>query len=188
MRSILGVTALVVIGLIYLLMMRLGSFKPVDIKIEDREPMTVIYKHHVGAYHKIVPVIEDVETFAKSIGQLCEISFGEYIDNPDTVAEDRLRSNGGCLVRMLQPKQMPDGFKYRIIPGHKFLIAQFDGAPSIGPMKVYPRAKEEIEKQGFVQTGPTFELYEVRPGDQVHTTYLFPITKAGVADTNPVSE
>jgi DNA gyrase inhibitor GyrI len=99
MKSILAVVFVVVTGLILSLMFRLGSFKPVRIDFANRPATKVVYKHHVGAYHKIVPVIEEVETWIKANGEKCDLSFGEYYDDPDVVAEDRMRSNGGCVVR-----------------------------------------------------------------------------------------
>ena len=188
MKTIIGVTLAIVIGLITSLIWRLGGFKDVAIHTEVRPSMTLLYKHHVGAYHKIVPVIEEVEAYAKLMKFDCAVSFGEYLDDPDAVAEDRLRSNGGCVTKMLTPKELPDGFKLRRTPEHQFIVAEFDGAPSIGPMKVYPRVRDEIAKSGAQQSGPTFELYEIREGNQVHTTYLFPIVPRGTIDSAPISE
>jgi effector-binding domain-containing protein len=187
-KSILALVAVVVTGLILSLLFRLGSFKPVQISESDRPAMKIVYKHHVGAYHKIVPVIEDVEKWVKANGEKCELSFGEYLDNPDEVAEDRLRSNGGCIVEAKPNAQMPDGFKFREVPPHHFVVGEFDGAPSIGPMKVYPKAKDSIASKGYQISGPIFELYKIGENQQVKTTYLFPVVKAGEKDPNPIAE
>jgi hypothetical protein len=185
MKSLIALVLLVVAVLVGTLLYRLGAFKPVTITEGIRGPSKVVYKHHVGAYHKIVPVIEEVEKWAKANGEPCLFAFGEYYDDPDKVAEDRLRSNGGCIVLKEWKTGLPDAFKYREIPNHWFVIAQFDGAPSIGPMKVYPKVQDYLDEHHFSQTGPTYELYQVLPNAQVHTTYLFPVIKDG--DRDPVS-
>ena len=177
MKSILAITAVIVIGLIGTLMMRLGSFKEVVITEGQRGPYKMVFKKHVGAYHKIVPVLEEVETWAKANGEACKLSFGEFIDDPDVIAEDRLRSKAGCVVEKKWDLVLPEGFGFQEIPAHLFVIGEFDGAPSIGPIKVYPKAKEYIEAHGYKQIGPTYEIYEVISDQSVKTTYLFPVAK-----------
>lgn len=188
MKSLVALVVFIVAGLVLALMFRLGSFKPVEITEVNRPAMKVVYKAHVGAYHKIVPVIEEVEKWVKANGESCELSFGEYYDDPDEIAEDRLRSNGGCIVPEKPAKSLPDGFKYREVPAHFFVVAEFEGAPSIGPIKVYPRAERYIREHKFGQFGPIFEVYKLLPNEQVHTTYLFPVVKIGEPDTVPVGE
>ncbi len=163
-------------------MFRLGSFKTVTITQGPYGPLKVVFKKHVGAYDKIVPVIEEVERWAKANGEPCKLSFGEYYDDPDRVATDRLRSNGGCLVEKKWDFVLPAGFGYREIPSHQFVIATFDGAPSIGPIKVYPKVDEYMKAHSLEKAGPTFELYEILPGEQVKTTYIFPVVLTGAKD------
>jgi AraC family transcriptional regulator len=186
MKSLIALVLFIVVGLVGTLMYRLGSFKPVVITEAIHGPTKVIYKLHVGAYHQIVPTIEEVEKWAKAHGEPCTMSFGEYYNNPDKVAEDRLRSNGGCVVEKSWDTGLPDGFAYREIPVHVYVVATFDGAPSIGPIKVYPKVGEFKESHGYDQPGPTYEFYEIRPGNQVRTTYMFPVIKRGDRDANPV--
>ncbi len=188
MKSILALVAVVVTGLILALMVRLGSFKPVAVTQSHHPSMMLVYKHHVGAYHKIMPVLEEVEKWVKANGEKCELSFGEFYDDPDVVAEDRLRSNAGCLVSAKPAQAMPDGFKYRETPPHDYVVAEFDGAPSISPMKVYPRANEFIAEKKLTPQRPVFEVYKILENNQVHTTYLFPVVKVGETDANPVGE
>jgi AraC family transcriptional regulator len=185
MKYLVAIVIIFVLGLVGNLLYRLGSFKPVTITQGPYGPLKIVFKKHVGAYDKIVPVIEEVETWAQANGEPCKLSFGEYVDDPDKVVTDRLRSTGGCVVNKKWDFVLPAGFGYREIPNHQFVIATFDGAPSIGPIKVYPKAKDYIEAHRLDQTGPTFELYEVLPGEKVHTTYLFPVVPTGTRD--PIS-
>ncbi len=177
MKVLVPLVAITVVGLIASLMLRLGSFKEVSLSEGERGPFKQVFKKHVGAYHKIVPVLEEVETWAKANGEACRLTFGEFIDDPDLIAEDRLRSSAGCMVEKKWDLVLPAGFGYREIPAHLFVVAEFDGAPSIGPIKVYPRAKDYIAAHNYKQIGPTYEIYEILAPDKVKTTYLFPVEK-----------
>ena len=188
MKYIILFTVLVVVGFIVSLFFRLGAFREVTIAVGDQGPLRVVYKVHIGAYHKIVPVIEEVEKWVKANGEHCRISFGEYIDDPANSVEDRMHSNGGCIVEKAWPQAgestgatppgspglLPPDFVYREIPSRTYVKAEFDGAPSIGPIKVYPRVKKFMKEKSLTPDGPVIETYEIMPGDKVVTRYLFP--------------
>jgi len=137
-----------------------GAFKDVEISVSEEAAKNLIYKTHVGAYHKIVPVIEEVETWAREQKIDCHLSFGEYIDNPDTSEEDRLKSHGGCIVTEIPPN-LPAGFEGKTIPAQKFVKAVFDGSPGIGPLKVYPRVQKYADEHKIKLKGTVIESYEI---------------------------
>lgn len=176
MKWILASVAVAIFALAIWFAMRVGAFKEVVIEVTEMGPYQVVSKPHVGAYHKIVSAIEEVEAWAKANGESCRFSFGEFLDDPKVVDEDRLKSTGGCVVQKPWPSGLPEHYSYREIPKRKYLVAKFDGAPGIGPLKVYPRATREIESRGAKIDGPVIELYEVLPENRVVTTYLFPIS------------
>ncbi len=160
----------------------LGFYQPVNITMATSGPYQMIYMDHVGPYHKILQTIETVEKWAKNMGLECKLSVGEYIDDPDMVDHDRLRSRGGCIVENL-PETLPKDFKSAEIPKKEYVTATFDGAPSIGPMKVYPRVKDYFREQRLESTGSVFEIYSVQDNDKIRTTYLFePKTAADTAE------
>ncbi|MES2962778.1 MAG: GyrI-like domain-containing protein [Bdellovibrionota bacterium] len=171
---LLGVAA-VILALSISFAVRVGAFKDVAIELTELGPHKVVSRQHDGAYHQIVPVIEEVEKWARANGEACKHSFGEFLDDPKVVDEDRLKSHGGCLVEKEWATGLPEHFSYRELPRRKFLVAKFDGAPGIGPMKVYPRAMREISGRGLQIDGPVIEMYEILPENRVLTTYLFPI-------------
>jgi AraC family transcriptional regulator len=154
-----------------------GGYKPVTTEITDKGPFRLVYKAHLGAYHKIGVVLEEVEKWAKANGEICKLTFGEYLDNPKIVDEDRLQSHGGCLVDKSWTSGLPEGFQYREIPKREYLAAVFEGAPSIGPMKVYPRADSIMREQGYKPDGAVIETYEILSPKTVETRYYFPIKK-----------
>ena len=163
----------------------LGAFKSVEISHAERPAMKMIFKEHVGSYHKIVAVIQEVETWAKSKNIDCTQSFGEYIDDANMVEEIRLRSRGGCIVKDI-PADLPEGFKSQEIPERSYVTAIFEGSPGIGPVKVYPKAAAYMTEKGLVIDGPVIEIYVIHSEKEMTTTYLFPLAKPA-ADSEPKS-
>ncbi len=176
MKMILVMTVGTILVFAIGLALRLGIHKPVRVLEQEEGPFMQIYKHHVGPYYKIVPVIQEVEKWAKDNQVKCELTFGEYQDDPKTVDEDRLQSLGGCIVEAAAATpQLPQDFLYRELPRRRYVEAQFDGAPSIGPYKVYPKALSYLEEKGKKLAGPVMEVYRVTSRFNVETKYLFPI-------------
>lgn len=155
----------------------LGAFKGVDISVVQQGPLKTVYIEHVGPYHKVNKIIEQVENFMKSQGAPCGRSFGEYLDDPQTVEEARLRSKVGCIVQNV-PANLPAEIKSGEIPERKYVMAIFTGSPGIGPLKVYPRANDYMLKNKLKQTGAVIEIYEImsiKEKNAMTTTYLFPV-------------
>lgn len=180
LRQFLLAVVLVVITLGIWLANYLGAFKGVDISETERGPLKMIYKDHIGSYHKVVTEIEEVETWAKAHSIDCTESFGEYIDDANLVEEGRLRSRGGCLVKEF-PTDLPADIKTREVPLRKYVVATFDGSPGIGPMKVYPKAETYMRESHQTMDGAVIEVYVIHSEKAMTTTYLFPL--AGPAPT-----
>ncbi len=159
---------------VFYMMNYLGAFRPVIITQKKAGPFHVVYKSHVGPYHKIVPMIEEVEKWIKEQGQECRLSFGEYLDDPKQTEEVRLRSNGGCFVD--QPLDaLPESFEQKTIPEKNYVMAVFEGSPGIGPLKVYPRVFKFIEEQKLQREEVVMEVYEIHSAEAMTTTYYFPL-------------
>ena len=174
------------IGLLVLflyIMQYTGAFRSVTIAVDNRPALQVIYKDYMGPYHKIVTTIEEVEKWSKANGLKCRLSYGEYFDNPDVVEEGRLRAHGGCIIDPLVPAEkdlaaqlkIPAEFKLAEIPASKTVVALFSGAPGIGPLKVYPKANDFIEKEKLVKKGNVIEVYEIFDAKNMQTTYMWPV-------------
>lgn len=176
LKWILGTLLGIIFGISGYFYWYLGGFKSVTITEKEMGPLVLIYKEHIGAYHKIVPKIQEVETWAKEHKIPCTQTFGEYFDNPQTVEEGRLKSHGGCVVTSI-PQELPPEIKSETIPAQNFVTALFEGSPGIGPMKVYPRAEKYFEIKKWKMGSPIFEIYEVHSATAMTTTYLFPIQK-----------
>lgn len=158
------------------LALRLGVLKDVRVTEAEEGPYRQVYAKHTGAYHKIVGVLDKAEAWAEDNGEKCELSFGEFLDDPQTVDEDRLRSVAGCIVEKdWSQETLPEGFFYREVPRKKYVIALFDGAPSISPYKVYPKALAYIGEKKMKIAGPITEIYRIIIDNAVETKYLFPV-------------
>lgn len=179
-----GVAALAVVGVVASIMFRLGSFKDVTIEHKMKNgPFTVVAREHLGAYHKIAAMIVEMETWARSHGEPCNITFGEYFDNPEQTDEDRLRSRGGCVVTNPQntealKKVLAPNMTLETIEIPDALVAEFEGSPAIGPLKVYPKAFAYMQEHDLVSAGPVLELYEVLNSTAGRTQYFFPVRSA----------
>ena len=157
----------------------LGAYKSVDFAVETRGPMFLLYKTHTGAYHEIGPTIQAVEAFASAHGMSCSVTFGEYLDDPGSVDQDRLRGRGGCVLDApLANNSFDKGdIQYELRDSRSYLVGHFSGSPAIGPFKVYPKMKQFLKKHDLVATESTIEVYHIN-GSHVATEYLFALVKA----------
>lgn len=162
-----------------------GAFKSVSVDLDERGPYTIVFKNHVGAYHKIVATIEEIEKWSRENGLKCRLAFGEFFDDPRIVEEGRLNSRVGCLIDPLVPEelvvleklksQLPQDYKVDEIPKTKAVVALFTGAPGIGPLKVYPKAEDYMIENKLTRKGAVIEIYEVFDKKSMQTTYIWPI-------------
>lgn len=194
MKWIVGGVLAAIVGFVGYLMLYLGAFRSVQLSDGPVPAMTLIGKEHVGPYHKIVPVIQEVETWAKEAGLDCTRSFGLYLDDPEEVDEPRLKSFGGCVLADAKVPELPEGLSVRVFSAPHFVKALFEGSPGIGPFKVYPRVKEYIHAKGFHPLPSVLEVYIVHSAKAMTTTYYFPVeqvqaaAQAAPANTNTAKD
>lgn len=173
LKVTIATVAALAIAFVIHLVTYLGVFRPVEIETGVRPATGLLYKDHLGPYHKINSVISDIETWAKANGIECKLTFGEYFDDPSAVEEVRLRSRGGCLVST-KPAQFPDDFKYEDSPEAKAVVAKFSGSAAIGPYRVYGKVTDYMSEGRMISNGPTREVYEIISDKAMNTTYYFP--------------
>lgn len=166
-----------IVALISSLLIHLGAFKPVTVAIEEAGPFRLVFKQHAGPYHQIVPVIEEVERWAAESGEKCLTSFGEYLDDPTNTDEDRLHSHGGCVVEGDWAGRLPEGLMYKELPKREYVVAIFDGAPSISPYKVYPKAQDYMASMSLKPEPPVIEMYQRLSENELKTLYYFPFRR-----------
>lgn len=180
MKKLLAIFVVFLISAALGLMWRLGVTNPVPLALVELNEQNFIYLDHVGAYHKMNDTIVKVETELARSGFTCKLTFGHYVDSPESQEEDRLRSQGGCLV---DSDSVLKGVKNstlnlkagQITPG-RYIQAQFDGSPSVSPWTVYPKVKEFAGQKRVRLKEDFYEIYEIK-GQRVSTTYLFKIVE-----------
>lgn len=176
MKVIFATFLAVIVFVLAYLYFYLGYYKPVEFKSQKMPVLHIFYKTHIGPYHKIVPLLNEIENDFKKIGTTCDYTFGRFLDNPEKAPEDRLRAEVGCLF-FSHPHNLkfPEGLSESHIDEKEYLVGNFEGAPSVGPLKVYPNAKEWFKKYGYTFPDEVIEIYKVLPDNGVQTQYLFSI-------------
>lgn len=173
MRNIfLGFFLLFVFGVIYSIF-NLGVFKEVTISEGTYPELKLVYRDHVGPFHEIGEAIEKVEKWAKENNINCQVTFGQYLDNPSIVEHERLRSRGGCVVSEL-PENLPADTHTLVVHESTYYIAKFHGSPWIGPYKVYSKVAKRAAQDGVEIKEAVIELYELVDSNKMLSTYLFP--------------
>lgn len=155
---------------------RLGAYKPVQIETRTYPELHLLYKEHLGAYHKINVVITEVEAWAATHNIPCSRTFGEYLDDPRQVDERRLRSFGGCVLNGPLAETIATPISYKLVPSRQYVVAQFDGAASISPMKVYPKVEAYLSTHQLKMSDSVIEIYSIRGEREMSTEYLFHVT------------
>jgi AraC family transcriptional regulator len=177
MAKAFAVTILILATFVAIAVYRTGIYKDVEISAGEIGPFILVYKVHKGPYHKIVSTIEDVESFFTTTNHPCPLAFGRYLHDPNTVDHDRLLSHGGCAF--ITPSEdlistiKQSGFEMEELEKKEYVVAHFDGSPSMGPIKVYPKVEQWLTKYGYQRQGHVIELYQTVNEDKVHTRYLF---------------
>ena len=177
-KWVLATVFATILGFGLYLAIYLGVFSPVKISEGEAPPFILLSKSHIGPYDKIVPIIEEVESWAKARGIDCTQSFGLYEDDPNETEQERLRSRGGCWISDASKiTDLPTDFKIETWSAPYFVKAVFEGSPSIGPMKVYPKAGEYFESHHYKRLKGTLEVYVIHPHNEMTTTYYFAAEK-----------
>ena len=177
MGKALGITFGLLAAIFAFILFRTGYFKPVQISSGFQGPFVLVYKKHIGPYHKIAPIIDNVEKLVKSKGKECPLAFGRFLHDPKTVPQDRLESHGGCAFPLNDPEveqlAQDNDLLMDQVEKQEYLVASFDGSPSIGPFKVYPEVESWMGKYGYQIDGPVIEIYQTTGPDSLTTRYLF---------------
>ena len=160
------------IALVAYLFFYLGLYKSADVRRESRGPLQLLFISHIGAYHEIGPTIREVELWAQAHHVDCAKTFGEYLDDPQAMDQDRLRSRGGCVVNAKPSAPLDPGLEYVEYPAGDYVVGRFSVSPAVGPWKVYPKIKQFMFDQRFRTSAGAIEIYSVH-GDAVDTEYLF---------------
>ena len=157
----------------FVIYIHLGGFQPVSIKVDFFGPKYLLYKTHIGAYHKINASITEVERWSKKNGYDCQTTFGQYLSDPKTTQTEYLKSYAGCVIHHI-PSQIPPTYQAKQLPKMRSVIAYFNGSPAIGPWKVYPQVKKFIKNKGLTSKNYLVEFYNLK-NKTLTSIYVFPL-------------
>lgn len=166
---------LFVVGLGIFLSVRVGVFRPVFIDQKQSPVFYLVYRNHTGPYHKINSLITEVEEELGKDGVKCPMTFGEYLDDPREVEEQRLRSRGGCLFT--DPPDfvhhLPQDLDFIKTDPEPIIYAEFFGSPAIGPYKVYNKVAKMAEENRIALKKEVIEVYSTDDTGKFKTQYYF---------------
>jgi effector-binding domain-containing protein len=185
MKWLGGTIAGVFLGFFFIIMFvmyKSGSFKSVSIEKASVGPYVAVYKNRLGAYHESSATLIQIEELLKENNFLCIQSFGLYIDDPNQVDAERLRSELGCLFdekfktpleKLISEKNLDLNIKY--LDTKNYVVGTFEGSPALVSLKVYPKIKEWAQQQRYTLKTEALEIYEIKTSDKVKTSVLFEI-------------
>lgn len=166
---VLGAALALFIAIVFGAAVFLGVFQTVSVEAKTAGPYRIAYLPHTGPYHETRLTIERVAEELKRGNIRFGDAVGIYFDDPAQVPPEQLRSRGGVLVP--DEATLPESVREEVVAPRLVAAAQFRGSAMIGALKVYPKFGEWMNANGYVVTGPGFEIYR---GDGV-VEYQLPI-------------
>lgn len=163
---------------------RSGMLLPTEVAFhpEPLGPYNTLYKEVVGPYHEVASHIIEIEDFVKSKGVICIRTFGQYLDDPQSVDHERLRSHVGCLFDpaedlsfVINSQEYKDkNLRNGRIEMPSYIEGRFEGSPAMVAFKVYPKIfKFAEQKQLNIAEQTALEIYEVKSNSKVLTRVIF---------------
>jgi len=136
---------------------RMGAFNKVRLLREQRGPYRIVCLPHTGAYNRIGEKILKVKALLKRPDDQLGLPCGIYYDNPNEVAEEKLRSKGGYVIKGEVKTEAP--LEVENIPRREALVARFKGHPVVAAMKICPAMSKWMSENGRKPAGPAIEFY-----------------------------
>lgn len=167
--KIILITLLALIILLVSFYAYFGGFKKMNVQISIQGGEVFLYENVIGNYGKSGEIMNEMyEELLNNEEIATTKGLGIYYDNPKEVAQDKLRSEVGCIVENVSPEKMIElGLKYNMkaIPVGNYVYVEFPykGMMSImiGIMKAYPVLNKYIKKNNLETGGPMMEIYDM---------------------------
>src|SRR5438105_4312941 len=98
---------------------RLGAYKTVVVEIKEYPALNILFAQKIGPYNEIEKDLEQIEGWAGQHHLACSRTFGEFLDDPRTTDDRRLRSHVGCVLDSpLTSEQQKDPILRSEMNGH----------------------------------------------------------------------
>ncbi|PJZ51756.1 GyrI-like domain-containing protein [Leptospira adleri] len=179
--KILTLSILIIVSCLLGFLFYLGAFDRVQVKEDTLGPLYVLSHERIGDYNNIGATFEVLQKELPAKGIQNFKLFGIYLDNPNEVPKDKLRSEVGAILSEPLSK-VPEGLsldlKLRTIPKKRYVLSEFPFrnflSIFLGIYKVYPKVFQACEERGCNLKGKySMEIYE--PITEHKTTYLVPL-------------
>jgi len=146
-----------------------SGFSNVNFQIKKTGGETLLYREISGPYSQTSEVLSKIKyDLSKQFNIEPTKDFGIYLDNPRKVDKNKLRSEVGFILENADTAQvfwLKSKFKIRVLPIREYITTEFPykGKMSvmIGLMKVYPALMKYVKANGFAETGPVMEVYDM---------------------------
>jgi hypothetical protein len=174
---LLSVITLSVLGTLYYH----DFFSSPQVVEKEMGPYTIVTKRFVGAYHKVGPTMDEVDSWLRENGVESTKGVGLYYDDPAETEEIELRSDVGNIVENVNEEtlvKIRERFEVKEIPKTESAVIEFPiKSPlsyMIAPIKSYPVLTQHWIEKGYVVTDSDvgIEIYDI-PGRV--TSYMFSI-------------
>lgn len=187
MKKVFKIISVIILGLLLLIVAVLahaGLFESVIAVEQETGPYTIVYKEHIGAYHKVKPAMDEVYQGLLDMGIETYRGAGVYYDNPQHVPEEQLRSEVGSVLEdkdLDKVDQIKQVFKVREVPQQQSIVVEFPIrnmlSYMIAPAKVYKEADKIWQEQGYSDYEYAVEIYDV---PNKVSTYILPLDQVMV--------
>ncbi len=141
-----------------------GVFDEVAIAAGQRGPFFLVYREHLGPYRDVKFVRADVCKYLMQRRSLSPtLGFARFLDNPQKVNRDRLRSIAGYITDSLLAN-VESPYKTGVFPKTRSVSGVFvvrsPLSQYIGALKFYPRLFRYCRREKLEMAGPVMEIYD----------------------------
>lgn len=167
LKIVLGILVSLTV-IVTLIFANYGGFSKVNFQVKEEGGDYLVYRKITGPYKQTADMIYKLHYELKNENIETYKSFGIYYDNPKVVAQNKLRSEAGCILETADTAKtywLRAKFNIKVYPVKKYITAEFPfkGRMSImiGLIKVYPAMNKFIKDNGYSEAGPIMELYDM---------------------------
>lgn len=165
-------TVLIIFAILILLagigLWLVGFFQKVEVVEREAGNYVVAGMEFTGPYHKVGPVMQNVDSLIRGLSIECEKGFGIYYDNPKTTPEDKLRSFVGNVIPESDSSRiaalLEAGLRVDSIQSAPSLVVELTTRNSmaymVGPVKAYPALTKHLEIKGYKPL-MSYEIYDM---------------------------
>ncbi len=146
----------------------MGAFSKVFISEQIKGPYTFAYVEHIGPYHEVGKVMEELDSKMRKLGFNSTDGLGIYYDDPQKTPKDELRSEVGSVITgedMNKIEANRDKLNFKTIENQKYLVAEFPIknmlSYMLGPMKIYPAFGRYLKDKNIGVPTKGLELYDM---------------------------